>query len=179
MFETDSDVREYAKKVDAQVNSLERDIMAYIITKWGPNGLSATVTADKLEDKKADYVFYHDWSDFRDSWKAMKQDIDDSYFIVLSANKYREVEKYDVDVKAWREKFAEKGIKVNAPPLTTGGTIPGVTAPTNPAAPGYEPGTVGGFNLSKIGTDLLKIGAIAGIGLIAYKVISGAVSEKS
>lgn len=180
MFETDSDVRLYAGRVDAQVTSLDRDLKAYLGSKWGPfsEGMPKAPTNDKeTADKSADIVFYYDWANFRDAWYAVKADIDNTSLIILSANKYREIEKYDVDTKAWRQKLTAKGVSVNAPATTDPGTVPGVIAPTNPDAPGHEPGTVGGINVGKVGMDILKIGAIAGIGLIAFKVISSATEK--
>lgn len=135
LFETDSDVRNYANRVNAQVVSLEADIMNAARKKYGPEVFSASVTLAQLPQFQKDKAFYQSWSAFRKSWEAFKSDLDDSSFIILSANKYREVEKYDTDVRAWRERFKAQGIVPTAPPTTQPGTIPGVTPPTNPAAP--------------------------------------------
>ncbi len=135
LFETDSDVRNYANRVNAQVVSLEADILNHAKRLYGPQGFAASITSAQLAKFQSDKAFYQSWSEFRRAWEAFKADIDASSFIVLSANKYREVEKYDTDVRAWRERFKAQGIQPTAPPTTQPGTVPGVTNPTNPAAP--------------------------------------------
>jgi hypothetical protein len=188
MFETDKDVRNYAERVNAQVNGLERDIRAYHVRKWGPNELAATVTGAtpaetraKLADKKADYDFYHSWQDWRLTWEAEYAYIQDKWFFVNSADEYRRVGTYDVDSKAWAEKFKGHNVVVTAPPITDQGPIPGVLGPTNPDAPGYEPGStsIAGFNLGKYGGDAIKIALLAGVGLIGFKVVSSLIPGSS
>src|SRR5512135_2393070 len=155
LFETDSDVRLYAGRVDAKVQGLNADVRAYLTGKYGSASVSSGASAD-------DIAMSTSWNAFYDNWNATKKAIDDSWFIVMSANKYREVEKYDIDAGAWQVKLAAAGVSIHSPVLTQGGAVPGVTAPTNPDAPQRE--SLAGAIVS----DAVKIGLVAGAGYLLF-----------
>jgi hypothetical protein len=174
LFETDSDVRLYAGRVDSQIAGLDNDLRASFRAKYGPSELGGTAVDNAaLAEQKSDKAFYDSWSPFLLAWQQAKRDIDASFFIVLSANKYREVQKYDVDSQAWRAKFAERGVHLNTPSLTQGGAIPGVTAPQNPDAPQQE--SLAGAIVG----DLVRVGLIVGAGYLAFQFISKRIEESN
>jgi hypothetical protein len=173
LFETDSDVRLYAGRVDAQITGLDNDLRASFRAKYGPSGLGGTAVDNAaLAEQKSDKAFYDSWSPFLLAWQQTKRDIDESFFIVLSANKYREVEKYDVDSQAWRARIAKRGVHLNTPPLTQGGAIPGITAPQNPDVPQQE--SLAGAIVG----DLVRASLIAGAGYLAFQFISKKIKER-
>lgn len=173
LFETDSDVRLYAVRVDGQIESMHRDLMAALLKKWGPNGLSAATTSDaERQAQRDDKAFFDAWRDFYVGWKKVKTDIDETAFIILSANKYREVQKYDVDSQAWRKRFEERKVVLSSPPLTQGGAVPGITAPSNPEV---ETSSIA----SGLASGLLKAGLVAGVGYIGFTLISAHLAKKA
>jgi hypothetical protein len=131
LLETDSMVRVYASRVDMQVSSLDHDWKAYIVKKWGPDGLAATVTADKLAAYHDDKNFSHGWTTWRLGWEQFFSDIKDTWFYVRSADKYREVEQWDLELQAWRLKFEKRKVAVTMPSPSK----PGPFGPSNPDVP--------------------------------------------
>ncbi len=131
LFESDGQVRVYAARVDVQVDSLNTDWKAFIVKKWGPDGMAATITADKLDAFRADKTFNAAWVKWRLGWETFYSDIKDSWYYLRSADKYREVEQYDLELQAWRKKFEERKVKVSMPSPSK----PGLLGPTNPDVP--------------------------------------------
>ncbi len=132
LLETDSMVRVYAARVDVQVSGLQSDWRAYLVKKWGPDGLASSVTKERLGDFQNDKAFNAAWQKWRAGWEEFYFDIKDTWYYVRSADKYREVELWDKDLAAWREKFKSRMIPISMPSPSTPGTIPGITGPKNP-----------------------------------------------
>ena len=157
LFETDSDVRQYVIRLNAQIEGLNADFKAFLVRRWGQGGLPATAPTGYDAELSKDRQMLSSWTVFYDAWKAYKKDIEDTWFIVLSANKYREVEKWDIDTQAWRTRMLERGIYLSTPAMTTGGAIPGVTSPSNPEVADRE----------SLASGLLwgaaKLGVVAGV----------------
>ena len=116
MFETGKsidEVKTYANRVDAQVNAIHDDVFRQAKLKWGPDGFAATVTSKQIGNFTRDKSSWEDWKRWRDLWKAKKADVDDSWF--GSDDRYTEIEKFDVEAKAWRKKWDDLGYYLGAP----------------------------------------------------------------
>lgn len=153
LFETDSQVRTYASRVDAQIESLQSDLLRSKIALTDP-------------------AFASSWASFYVGWKKYKDDIDNSSFIIMSANAYRDVEKYDVDAQAWRKQFEARNVPLSAPPLTQGAAIPGITAPTNP---NVETTSLAG----EVAGGLVKSLLVVGAGYLAFNFLLGRIERAS
>lgn len=145
LFETDSDVRSLARKIDVDVVSLDADANAYITSKYG--ALSAAPAGD--------VQFFNSWALWRSNWGATKKDIDSTSFYILSANKYRELQAVQEELNEWRGKMVARGIAVSgSTPKQPGTGLPSVT-----------PGVNGGKTISETFSDILFWG---GVGVIVY-----------
>jgi len=107
------EVKTYAGRVDAQVDSIHDDVLRYAIKKWGPSGFAATYTLKQQDDFLRDKSSWESWKKWRDLWKAKKAEVDDSWF--GSDDRYAEVEKFDLEAKAWRKTWNDRGYYLGAP----------------------------------------------------------------
>lgn len=107
------EVKTYAERVDAQVNSIDADVLRFAKKKWGPDGFAASYTAAQRESFLRDKSSWEGWKRWRDLWKAKKADIDSSWY--GSDDRYAEIEKFDVEAKAWRKKWNDLGYYLGAP----------------------------------------------------------------
>lgn len=107
------EVKTYAGRVDAQVDSIDADVLRYAIKKWGPSGFAASYTLQQQDNFLRDKSSWEDWKRWRDLWKAKKADVDDSWY--GSDDRYTEVEKFDLESKAWRKVWNDRGYYLGAP----------------------------------------------------------------
>lgn len=132
LFETWSQVEVYASRVDTQVTSLNKDWNSYLFKKWGSDGLAATVTKEKVAEQQSDKTFGDAWRLWRMNWEQFYNDIQEWYYhpisYIRSADKYREVEQYDLELQAWRKKFEARKVNVSMPSPSK----PGILGPSNP-----------------------------------------------
>lgn len=133
LFETASDVNNCATRAAAAVDSLEGDAETYYRKKYGAavTFLSSTMVFVDLKhpeppDFAADQDFYRNWRTFVQAFKAWKRDWDETTITILSADAYRECQKWDVEQKAWWDNFYKRGIKPTAPKTVTPSALPGV-----------------------------------------------------
>lgn len=150
LLETQSDVDACAAQAESQVTSLEADIVAYLKGRWptvvAMPGLGVLVEVHDVpaEDAGAfakDQTFYKSWRGFvNDDWEPWRRDYvtgppgGPKPISILSADVFRECQRYGVDIEAWRTKAKDRGVSVTAPATTKPAVIPGVTSPTNPDA---------------------------------------------
>lgn len=128
LLETDSMVRNYSARVDIQVDSLNADWKRHIVKRWGPEGLASTITADKLNAFRDDKAFNAAWLKWRLGWETFYSEIKDTWYYVRSADKYREIEQWDLELQGWRKKFEARKVNVLMPSPSK----PGWFGPTNP-----------------------------------------------
>jgi len=138
LFETASDVDNCIARVDAQINSLDRDMTTEFIKRYGPQMFAASITAAQLKQFQEDRTFYQSWLGFRNSWDIFKSNWQNRIIGVLSADRYRDCQNFDLEQKQWQQKWIARGGKVTAPATTTPSAIPGVIPPKSQDAGGIS-----------------------------------------
>lgn len=107
------EVKTYANRVDAQVESIHQDVLRYATKKWGTDGFAASYTLKDQDNFLRDKSAWESWKRWRDTWKTKKADVDGSWF--GSDDRYAEVEKFDLEGKAWRKTWNDRGYYLGAP----------------------------------------------------------------
>ncbi len=144
LFETDSDVRTLARKIDADVTSLDADASSYVTSKYG--GLGAAPAGD--------IQFFNAWALWRKNWGATKKDVDNTTFHFFSADKYRELKALQEEFNEWHGKMIARGVPVNGAVVKQPGT----------GLPSISPGGAT-KSISDTVSDIIFWG---GIGVITY-----------
>lgn len=155
LFETNDDVTNCVNRTDAQIQSLDKDMMDYGVSQYGPDGYASSISADKLAKFLDDKKFYQDWLAFKASWDEFATAWRASPSSVLSADKYRDCQKFDAEQKAWQDRFTKRGGKVTAPKTVTPSPIPGVIPQTAPDEKSNVPWTWIAAGIVLIGAAML------------------------
>lgn len=133
------DVRNYAARVESEVASLEADILAWGIRKWGPQGFASSVSFQQLDEFKRDKNFWNQFRRFRARWDELRDDIVNGVAWIASpgtSGRWDEVREYETEEIGWRQQFSFLSIpKVPEGPPGPPGYQPPPGAP--PAYPGY------------------------------------------
>lgn len=137
LFETAADVDNCIARVDAQINSLDRDMTTEFIKRYGPQMFAASITAAQLETFRADRTFYQSWLGFRQSWDTFRSNWQNRTVSVLSADRFRDCQSFDLEQKQWQQKWIARGGKVTAPATTTPSAIPGIIPPKSQGSEGF------------------------------------------
>ncbi len=135
---TPGDVRDLAANVEKWVASLESQIMAWGVRKWGPQGFAASVSFQQLDEFKRDKNFWNQFRRFRARWDDLRGDIAGVAWIASPGTSatWDEVREYEFEEIEWRKQFAAiSEPKVPEGPPGPPGYQPPPGAP--PAYPGY------------------------------------------
>lgn len=137
LFETQRDTLNFAAKLDVSIQSLKADWLGWIVAKWGPMGLGATITdSTKLSDFQADKNRYLPFERWVQVWNKYYAQILTFSWWNPWPDYYRDVENYAKEYNAWRPQFsAATSLKPSAPGVVTPSLLPGVI-------PGAAPGGV-------------------------------------
>ena len=161
LFETSTDVDNCIARVGSQIRSLDADAQSLYVKRYGPEMFAATITKDQLEQFRIDKKFYQSWLGFKKSWDDFVDGWNDRFVSVLSADKFRDCMNFDLEQKAWRDRFTAQGIKITAPATTTPSVLPGIIPAIAPDTKGFPWGwLIAGVVL--IGGALL-IGQVRGV----------------
>lgn len=147
LFETSGDVEACANRVEAQARSLDTDIANALKKRWKVTLLPSLGKAVSLDSKTgddpafvSDAKFYEAWRRFvNNDWAPWRQETvtgppdGPKPISIMSADDFRECQRYGKDVQSWRERAAKRGWEVTAPKSADPGPIPGFTDPASEA----------------------------------------------